>query len=42
MSEPTRPDRTRVIGEGVARTAVWSGRAVLITLGLVVVGLVVK
>lgn len=42
MTEPVRRDRTQLIGEGVARVAVWSGRTVLIALGLVLVGLVVK
>ena len=42
MTEPVRPDRTQLIGRGVARTATWSGRAVLIALGFVLVGLVIR
>ncbi|MHA3703580.1 AI-2E family transporter [Jatrophihabitans sp. YIM 134969] len=42
MNEPARPDRTQLIGQGIARAATWSARGVLIALGLVVLGLVVK
>ena len=42
MADPAQRDKTHLIGEGVARAAVWSGRAVLIALGAVLFGLVVK
>ncbi len=42
MTEPARPDRTQLLGQGIARAATWSGRAVLLALGAVLFGLVVK
>ena len=42
MTDPSPRDRTQLIGDGIARVAVWSGRSILIAAGLVLAGLVVK